>query len=166
MSLLSSGRRVTVKLLGSRPNIIPAPRRLQQPIDSRRDGVRTAHLCRATAQTKPIRIRNTSSVRGRVRWPVLTPRWSGSMDLPGRRFRTRLGAAEQSRQYVPARDKPCALKRLARTEVCRAATRARDAPLLVTDPLQLLNQIMAQPASAVRLCDLHENVAVGAVIME
>src|SRR5215471_15918757 len=67
---------------------------------------------------------------------------------------------------MPARNKTRLLKRFARSVVCWTATRSRDAAVLITNSLQFLHQIRAQPALAEWLRDLHVNIAIRTIVME
>src|SRR5262245_19456818 len=69
-------------------------------------------------------------------------------------------------QNVPARNEAGPLEGLAAGSVFRIAPRRRDAPALVTDALQFLNQVRADAAPPERLTHGHVNVAVGPVVME
>src|SRR4029453_18423775 len=69
-------------------------------------------------------------------------------------------------QDVPARHEPRLLHRAPRRDIAGATTRRRNESVLVTEALQLLDDVAAEAATTERLGDLHVDIAVRTVVMK
>src|ERR1051325_2881263 len=76
------------------------------------------------------------------------------------------GRGNRAGQDVSTGNEARLLKRPAAGDVRGIATGCRHIPLLVADPLQLLNQIRAEAAPSEWFGHCHVNVAIGPVVME
>ncbi len=71
-----------------------------------------------------------------------------------------------ARQNVSARNEAGPLECLAAGDILRIAACCRDAPALVTDALQFLNQVGPDAALSKRLAYFHVDVALGPIVMD
>src|SRR5262245_25150071 len=105
---------------------------------------------------------NSSSHFGQNTWSSISfDAWR--LGVTWRRCRARRDGTVEN---VPARTETCFLKRAARCDISRIATRRRNVPACVADALQLLYEERTETSPAKRLGYIHVYVTVRPVVME